>query len=673
MEHVVGDLRVQLLSPTVVRLEVRGPQGFEDRPTFTVVERDWPGAPFELDGERIVTEGFTVEPAAGAVGTVVRVPGHPPYTVEAVQAAGWLPAPGETGPVHAIADSPRLVPPPGGALPANATGPLAATSGYDTGNDATDIYLFITDDPHQLRRDVLRLTGPVPLVPRYALGLWDSRYYPYTEELALETIDVYRERGIPLDVFVLDTDWRVGASKGYGVNLELLPDLGRFLREAHERQVRVMLNDHPEPQAETALDPLETKYRHDNLAELLELGVDVWWYDRNWSTVLHEPMPGLPKETWGAGVFQDVTAAAAPGRRPMVMANVDGIDHGKRVRPPHPAFHRFPVAWTGDTFATWDYLRMAVENGVDLGVLALVPYVHEDCGAHNLVPTPEQYVRWVQYCALSPVLRLHCTYGSSRFPWDFGKRAYQASTEAILFRYRLLPTLYSAVHAATRDGLPLLRRLDLEHPDLAEARDSTQYLLGDDLLVAPVLEAGAATRSVWVPPGTWIDLWTGDRVLGPTAYDVPVALRTLPLLVRDGGLLFLGATDVTSSDEQLTRPITVEAYPGPSTTRVLVEDDGVSVDAPTEERAVTCVREGDRVVLQVAGSPRPRDLVVRVHLREGDEVGEVTVDGAVVTADVQPPVGPADELGALFAARGGPVVELAIPGATEHLVTVALG
>lgn len=655
----MGELRVQLLSPTVVRLEVRGPNGFEDRPTFTVVERDWPGVPFTVKGDRIVTERFTVVTTGQLVGTTVEVAGHPPYRVEGLPGCTWLPAPAETGPVFALADSPRMVPPLGGALPRNATGPLAATSGYDTGNDAPDLYLFVTDDAMQLRRDLLRLTGPVPLIPRYALGLWDSRYYPYTDELALETIDTYREKGLPVDVFVVDTDWRVGASKGYAVNTELFPDFRGFLKQAHQRGVRVMLNDHPEPQAETALDPKETQFRYDGLVDLLEQGADIWWYDRNWSTVLHEPMPGLPKETWGASVFQDVTREFRPELRPLIMANVDGIDHGKRKHPPHPAFHRYPIPWTGDTFARWDYLQMAVENGVDLGVLALLPYVHEDCGAHNLVPTPEQYVRWVQYGALSPILRLHCSYGMSRFPWDFGKVAQQAAFEAIRFRYRLVPTLYNAVHAATRDGLPLLRRLDLEHPEHEDAASSTQYLLADDLLVAPVLEPRAERRELWVPPGTWVDLWTGERLEGPARVSLPVTLRSLPLLVREGGVLFLGDADVRSSDDQLSRPVTLEVWPGPETTRVLVEDDGVSVAAALVERAVTTRRTGSSVQVEVS---QPGDLVLRLHLRAGEAVTEVTVDGEPVAFEVEEPAGEATGLDELFAARGGSVVQLPMPG-----------
>jgi hypothetical protein len=802
--YVDGDLRVQFLSPSLVRIEQKGPKGFEDRPTFTVVGRNWTGTPFRKQGSNLVTSGYTVVlPAtrSGLRGIRVVSKGQTIYTVGDLPKTSWLPAPGKTGPVWPMADSPRLIPPPGGAIPKNLGGPLGATSGYDTGNDAPDLYLFITKDPQALRRDFLKLTGPIPLVPRYTLGLWDSRYHPYSDKQALGVIDEYRRRGLPLDLFVCDTDWRVGASKGYGVNTKLYPDMPDFLKKAHQRGVRVMFNDHPEPQTPNALDPQETVYRWNGLTDLFRQGIDVWWYDRNWSTRLHEPMPGLRPEVWGSSVFQDVTRAFRPQLRPLIMSNVDGIDNGLRHRPPHPAFHRFPIPWTGDTESNWQWLRYAVDNGVDEGVLGMLPYVNEDAGGHRGDPSPELYTRFIQYCALSPVLRLHCTAGKIRFPWVFGPQAEQATFEAIRFRYRLIPTLYSAVHRTTLDGTPLVRRLDLEWPNYAEAATSRQYLLGDDLLISPVTDSdepqmkpltgsfhgeyfpnqeltgeptftrddskidfdwgqGSPDRSLpndsfsarwtgkigplprteeyrfatstddgvrlwidgkkvidqwkpldsalnpvtmkleagktydikmeyfetggganahllwsgaepprvgpmmwsfWVPPGTWIDGWTGNRVVGPKTVSMPTNLRRFPVLIRDGAVMFLGEDHVKNADEQLKRPITIEAYPGPLTTRKLVEDDGISVNAPKTTRQVTAVRTANGVSVKLGASTADRDLVVRIHLRPGETAKSVTLGGNATPFRVEKPQGTAAGLGSLFAARGGSVVEVRLP------------
>ena len=138
--YVDGDLRVQFLSPTLVRIERKGPEGFEDRPTFTAAGRRWPGVAYQKEGERLVTSGYTVLlHGHDLAGIRLVVGGETVYTVGDLPKDSWLPDPGRTGPVWAMADAPRVVPPKGGAIPANLGGPLAATSGYDVGNDAPDL------------------------------------------------------------------------------------------------------------------------------------------------------------------------------------------------------------------------------------------------------------------------------------------------------------------------------------------------------------------------------------------------------------------------------------------------------------------------------------------------------------------------------------------------------
>src|SRR5205823_2658852 len=150
----------------------------------------------------------------------------------------------------------------------------------------------------------------------------------------------------PLDYLVIDTDWRVNGSHGYKVETKDFPNMRRFIRDAHERHVSLMFNDHPEPVAKTALAPAEMLFRWKGLTKLLNWGADVWWYDRNWVTHLHEPAPGISKEVWGARLFHDITLTARPGRRALVMSNVEGIDNGRIDYAPHPALHRFPIWWT---------------------------------------------------------------------------------------------------------------------------------------------------------------------------------------------------------------------------------------------------------------------------------------------------------------------------------------
>lgn len=499
VEKVVGDLRVEVLSPTLVRIEQKGAEGFENRKTFHVMNRDWDGGVVAetMEGKQVVlkTARWSVHVSADAKSLadarIESADGRLLWAFDGKLTNNvWLPGPGEHPMVWAIADAPRMIRPPQGAVPETQGSIYYVNSGWDTDNNAPDVYVFLPNgDAGQVRTDFLKLTGHTEMPPLFALGSWDSRWYDYTEQTALEQINNYRKHDIPLDVLVIDTDWRVGGSHGYQVETKDFPDLARFFKEAHARHVRVMFNDHPEPVATSAVDPKEMQYRFDNLSRLLNEGLDIWWFDRNWRTHLLSPMPGLRLEAWGMEVYHDTTLAVHPDRRPMIMANVDGNDHGLLHAPPDMATHRYPIQWTGDIQPRFDYLRKAVENTVHSGVAAAFAYESDDLGGHLATPTNEQYIRWIEYGALSPIYRPHCTHNLERMPWVFGPEVEKVARDYIKMRYRLLPVLYAAARENYETGEPILRRLDLDYPQYAEASGNDEYLIGHDILVAPILSS----------------------------------------------------------------------------------------------------------------------------------------------------------------------------------------
>ncbi len=317
---VVGSVRVQLLSDSLVRLELRGAEGFEDRNTFHVANRNWPGTSYSsnlISGEVVIaTSKYIVhvpQSAASLMGSYVTSPsGQILYKFDGtLNNSVWLPGPAANPAVLSFADTPRLIPPAWGLTPAPGGSQFASTSGWDTNNDAPDIYVFVPMAvTAQMRSDFLKLTGPTEMVPLYAFGAWDSHWYDYSEASALAQIENYRRHSIPLDNLVCDTGWRQGASTGYKPNANLFPNMPRFLSEAHADNVRVMFNDHPEPVASNALDAAEITYRFDNLTKILGEGLNVWWYDRNWPISLHSPLPNLRHEVWGMKAYHDATRGA---------------------------------------------------------------------------------------------------------------------------------------------------------------------------------------------------------------------------------------------------------------------------------------------------------------------------------------------------------------------------
>lgn len=624
---IQGNVRVQIYSDHLIRFEEKGAKGFEDRQSFVVVDRHWAGG--EVD-QKTQPEGVTLMtrfvkiflPAncksLSAVG-ITELQAKKNIAIKKIPKNSNLPAPNDTITHWLMADSPRIIPPVWGAAAPPDANTDTLHSGWDIENDAADVYLFLPGEGgySQLAADFLKLTGKIPLPPLYIFGLIDSRYYPYTEDEALQVIDEYRKKEIPLDVFVVDTDWRVGASHGYAVNAEYFPDMQRFIDRAHQRHVRVMFNDHPEPVAEHALSSDELSYREKGLKSLLDFGADVWWFDRNWHTHLKEPAPGLRKEVWGMRMYQDMTQRHKPGVRPLIMSNVEGIDNGKRHYPTSPAAHRFPIWWTGDTRSAWKDLERGVINAVNSGFQSMLPYLSEDLGGHFGMPSEELYLRFLQYGVFSSIVRLHCTAGKIRYPWVYGEAVEQIARNFIQLRYHMLPLIYAAARQAYDSGMPLLRRCDFFWKDYPEAADPTQYMFGDHLLVAPVIKKGGK-RMLWLPPGEWIDAWRGERHCGAKMLEVEVALHEIPLFIRAGAIIPT-LPKLQFVDQAIWQKLIIEVYLAEDdfgTAATIYEDDGKTnayLDQKFCQTRLACEQRGQKITFNIA--PMQGDVAGRLTKR----------------------------------------------------------
>lgn len=498
MEQIIyGNIRVQLLSEEIVRIEYGKNGKFCNENTFFIPNRtEYTGGVSYTQKEGIVVFGkyqlYLPANAQSLEGVCLEKMGKEIYTYRKLANSGELPALDKTPEVFALSDTPRIIVPEGGYS-------IERKGEYTVEEDVEDIYLlFCGGNAKKLRKLYVELTGRNELVRLSTLGGWNSKYYAYSEEEAKQLILDYEAHDIPLDVMVIDTDWRsCEHGWGYDINTKLFPDMKRFLNFAHEHGVEVMFNDHPEPVNGTQVfAPEEIAYREKNLQALMEKGLDIWWYDRNWTTHLISPSKNVYWETFGLYLFEDVTRHHWQKqakdkniyRRPVIMGNAVNIVNGNYMGIQDSASHRYSIQWTGDIASTPDALAQEIATLIKAGNSG-ISYCNSDCGGHIGNPDKEGFVRWMQFGTLSPVFRPHCTntVERTREPWVFDRETENIVREYNDLRYRLLPVIYKNAYENYATGEPIFKSLGWEYPNDKTALLCTdEYLLGNNLLISPI-------------------------------------------------------------------------------------------------------------------------------------------------------------------------------------------
>lgn len=303
--------------------------------------------------------------------------------------------------------------------------------------------------------------------------------------------------------------------------------------------------------------------------------------------------------------------AFAPGERPFVL-----------TRAGYAGIQRHAAMWTGDAPSTWPTLRTTLPMLLGMGLSGLT-FSGSDVGGYSGYATPELFARWVLLGSISPFFRAHVTSGvNDQEPWQFGVEVTDISRAAVEERYRLMPYLYSLFHEASRTGAPVLRPLVYEFQDdpATQAVDD-EAMLGPSLLFAPVLEEGATSRSVYLPPGRWFEAASGAIHEGPATIDVDVVLASLPTFVREGAII--PRRDLVQfTDEKPVGTLTLDVYPAEQPSSfTLYEDDGHSTSYQAGDHALTLYttrRTATGATLSAAPregkfAPAPRDLVIRVR------------------------------------------------------------
>jgi alpha-glucosidase (family GH31 glycosyl hydrolase) len=463
------------------------------------------------------------------------------------------------------------------------------------------------------------LSGPQPLLPRWSLGNWWSRYHAYDEAEFLELMENFKSRRIPLSVAVLDMDWHIVKDPrvaeagvtgwtGYSWNQQLFPDPEAFLKKLHDYDLKTSLNVHPADgiqsyedlykEVANALghdtsfnDPIQFDITNqafldayfDVLHRRLESqGVDLWWVD--WQQGQHSRIPGIDP-LWVLNHFHFLDSGY-DGKRPLTFSRYSG-----------PGSHRYPVGFSGDTHITWESLAFQPEFTNTASNIGYGWWSHDIGGHMHGAKDNELLIRWVQYGVFSPMFRLHSSDNpwNAKEPWNLSGDEERILTRFLRLRHRLVPYLYTMNARAARDDLPLIQPMYWGYPEHDEAYQvPNQYLYGSELMVAPITaprdkESGLGQVLVWFPPARHVDIFSGVVYDGNRLLWVARPLDACPVFAREGSIIPLDAEAEPENGCKEPEGIELVVVVGADGSFELLEDEGTGATLDEIEFSSTLI------------------------------------------------------------------------------------
>lgn len=478
-------------------------------------------------------------------------------------------------------------------------------------------------------KDFTVFAGKMPLPPRFTFGYWWSRYWAYTDKEMRTLVDKFHAYDIPLDVLVVDMDWHYtdegrGGWTGWTWNRSLFPDPARFMDYLKDNGLKVTINLHPAEGFEhyeecypalarsLGMDPdgkehiewvnSDKKFMSAMFENVMhpmqEEGVDFWWLD--WQQhVYDQKMEGLHNTWWiNYCYFSDMERNG--DKRPLLYHRWGGLGN-----------HRYQIGFSGDATITWKSLEFQ-PYFTSTSSNVLYGYWSHDIGGHlGESIDPEMYTRWLQYGGFSPVMRTHSSKsaGLNKEPWVFTSEYTDVIRQTVRQRYEMAPYIYTMARKGYDEGIALCRPLYYEWPESPEAYDAryrSQYMFGDDMLIAPVTKPavdGYAEMEIWLPESGWYELHTGTMIEGGKVVKRNFALDEYGVYVKAGAVLpFYGeeVNNLNGNDED----IIITVFPGGDGGFTMYEDAGNDKNYDSEYAVTRITSERNGSTLDVTIFPR---------------------------------------------------------------------
>ena len=495
-----------------------------------------------------------------------------------------------------------------------------------------------------------KLSGKAPVMPKWALGFWQSRERYSTQEDLVGTLAEFRRRHIPVDNIV--QDWQYWEDDQWGshqFDASRYPDPEAMLDSVHAMHGRFMISVWPKFYTNTdnykELKAAGYAYTHaeeDGLEDWLghrqsfydayaEGGRKMFWdqMDRNlyskfgkkidaWWMDASEPnlRDCLPMDYFKWLITPNALGTSTEYLNAYALVNAEAIYDGQRsVDPDKRVFlltrngfaglQRYSTAsWSGDIGTSWEDFRMQAAAGLNYSMSG-IPFWGMDIGGFSVMSKfydsanapewQELQTRWHQAGAFVPLFRTHGQW-PRRELWNIapeGSKAYESILYYMRLRYRLMPYIYSLTGAVRFEDATIMRALAMDYPEDPEVRDlSDQWLFGPALMACPVFEYKATSRSVYFPDGVWYDFYTGEKIEGGRRITVDAPYERMPLYVRAGSIIPMGP-DMEWTDEKPLEEITLMVYPGADSDFTIYEDDGLTYGYERGEYAVTRIHWDD--------------------------------------------------------------------------------
>jgi len=533
-----------------------------------------------------------------------------------------------------------------------------------------DLYFFGYGDNYLgCLKDFNKIAGKIPLIPRWALGNWWSRYWEYSQDELKSLMLKFKNNDVSLSVCIIDMDWHIVNNNysrgwtGYTWNNDLFPNPPKLINWLHDQGLKTALNLHPAD----GVHPHEKKY--EQMVEAMNLdaeeidkidfdlsdldfinnyftvlhnpiedneGVDFWWLD--WQQGKKSKLPGLDP-LWGLNHLHYYDLGRED-KRNFIFSRWSGLGS-----------HRYPIGFSGDTVVSWDSLRFQPYFTSTAANVCYGWWSH-DIGGHCMgVEDSELYTRWVQFGVFSPIMRLHSTKDEfmDRTPWGHGKDVFEITKDYMKLRHKLIPYIYTMNWQSHQTGVSLIRPMYYHHKTEEAYSVPDQYYFGSEIVVAPYLdpkeeETGLSKQIVWLPKGEWFDFFDGEKYKGNSWHIKYGDLSETNVFAKAGAIIPMNSNSIFGEVSN-PKELVINVFPGDNNEFKLYEDQGEGKEFKNGKFAITTFKniwEDNQQRFKVSPvkgnkSVLPVNRILKIKFRNIKEAEEVILlkDDEVLKVDYE--------------------------------------